>query len=106
VVFSYLDGESFPPGGRFLQPNGTRMAVVDKHYEVFFTLDSGAEVKIGGEPFRVVGIIEAQEGSQAAAANFYIPLADLESLGRLNVDAVNQIYLHSASVGSGRLGVA
>jgi putative ABC transport system permease protein len=82
--------------GRFLQPGDTRMAVVDKHYAAFFSLKPGAEVKIGGEPFQVVGIVEAQEGSQAAAANFYIPLADAQALAHLNTDAVNQIYVRVA----------
>jgi putative ABC transport system permease protein len=82
--------------GRFLQLNDTRKAVVDKHYAAFFGLKPGDEVKIAGEPFQIVGIVEAQEGSQAAAANFYIPLADAQMLAHLNPDAINQIYVRVA----------
>ena len=82
--------------GRFLQLNDTRMAVVDKHYAAFFGLKPDDEVKIGGEPFQIVGIVEAQEGGQAAAANFYIPLADAQMLSHLKTDAINQIYVRVA----------
>jgi len=82
--------------GRFLQPGDTRMAVVDKHYAAFFSLKPGDEVKIAGEPFKIVGIVEAQVGSQAAAANFYIPLADAQILAHLNPDVINQIYVRVA----------
>ena len=82
--------------GRFLQPSDSHMAVVDKHYAAFFSLKPGNEVKIGGESFQIVGIVEAQEGSQAAAANFYIPLANAQVLAHLNPDAINQIYVRVA----------
>jgi len=82
--------------GRFLQPSDIRMAVVDKHYAAFFGLKPGDEVKIAGEPFNIVGIVEAQVGSQAAAANFYIPLADAQMLAHLNPDVINQIYVRVA----------
>ena len=82
--------------GRFLQPSDMRMAVVDKHYAAFFGLKPGDEVKIAGEQFKIVGIVEAQVGSQAAAANFYIPLADAQMLAHLNPDVINQIYVRVA----------
>ena len=82
--------------GRFLQPSDMHMAVVDKHYAAFFGLKPGDEVKIAGEPFKIVGIVEAQVGSQAAAANFYIPLADAQMLAHLNPDVINQIYVRVA----------
>jgi len=72
------------------------MAVVDKHYAAFFDLKPGDEVKIAGEQFEIVGIVEAQVGSQAAAANFYIPLADAQMLAHLNPDVINQIYVRVA----------
>jgi putative ABC transport system permease protein len=53
-------------------------------------------VTIGGKPFHVVGIVEAREGSQAAAANYYIPLADAQALARVGPRAINQIYVRIA----------
>ena len=82
--------------GRFLQSNDSHMAVVDKHYAAFFSLKPGDEVNIGGDVFQIVGVVEAQEGSQAAAANFYISLTDAQALSRLNTDAINQIYVRVA----------
>lgn len=82
--------------GRFLQSDDTRAAVVDKHYAAFFRLKPGDVVDIGGEPFRVVGIVEPKEGSQVAAANLYVPLADAQALAQLNADALNQIYVRVA----------
>ncbi len=86
--------------GRFLQPGDAHRAVVDKHYAAFFSLKPGAPVTIGGEPFQVVGVVEAQEGSQAAAANFYIPLADAQALAHLNPESINQIYVRVAQASS------
>jgi len=82
--------------GRFLQANETHVAVVDKHYAAFFGLKPGDELKIGGEPFQIVGVVEALEGSQAAAANFYIPLTDAQKLLHLKPDEINQIYVRVA----------
>jgi putative ABC transport system permease protein len=79
--------------GRFLQFDDTRVAVVDQHYAAFFHLKPGGAVNIGDEPFRVIGIVQVQEGSQVAAANFYIPLADAQMLAHLTPDAINEIYV-------------
>ena len=79
--------------GRFLQANDTHMAVVDKHFAAFYSLKPGNEITISGEPFQIVGIVEVQEGNQAAAANFYVPLADAQMLAHLSSDAINQIYV-------------
>ena len=86
--------------GRFLQPNERHVAVVDKHYATFFRLKPGDAVPIGGASFQVVGIAEVQEGSQAAAANFYVLLADAQALAGLNTDAINQIYVRVAQASS------
>jgi len=82
--------------GRFLQPGEHGVAVVDRHYAAFFRLKPGDQVAIGGQPFQVVGVVEVQEGSQAAAANFYVPLADAQALAGLKTDAINQIYVQVA----------
>jgi putative ABC transport system permease protein len=82
--------------GRFLQPGERGVAVADRHYAAFFGLTPGDQVTIGGQPFQVVGIVEAQQGSQAAAANFYLPLADAQTLAGLEADTINQIYVQVA----------
>ena len=86
--------------GRFLQPGEHGVAVVDKHYAAFFRLKPGDQVTIGGQPFQVVGIVEVQDGSQAAAANFYVPLADAQTLTGLKPDTINQIYVQIAQASS------
>jgi len=79
--------------GRFLQANDTHMAVMDKHFAAFYSLKPGNEITISGETFQIVGIVEVQEGNQAAAANFYVPLADAQMLAHVSSDAINQIYV-------------
>jgi len=82
--------------GRFLQPGERGVAVVDKHYAAFFRLKPGSQVNIGGQPFQVVGIVEVQDGSQAAAANFYVPLNDAQALAGLKTGIINQMYVQVA----------
>lgn len=82
--------------GRFLTSDETGAVVVDKHFAAFYSLKPGDAVTIGGKPFHVVGIVEAREGSQAAAANYYIPLADAQALARVGPRAINQIYVRIA----------
>lgn len=82
--------------GRFFQPGESDVIVVDRHYAAFFGLESGETVEIGERPFTVIGVIEVPGGSQAAAANFYQPLADAQALAGLDGDQVNQIYARVA----------
>jgi putative ABC transport system permease protein len=79
--------------GRFLEKGESDVAVVDKHYAAFFKLKPGDAVTIGGRSFKLVGVVEAREGSQAAAANYYIPLSDAQALAQLGPDAIDQIYI-------------
>lgn len=85
--------------GRFFQPGETGVIVVDRHYAAFFGLESGEMVEIGGRPFTVIGVIEVPGGNQAAAANFYLPLADAQALAGLGGDQINQIYVRAAQAG-------
>lgn len=82
--------------GRFFQQTETDVIVVDRHYAAFFGLAPGETVEIGERPFTVIGVIEVPGGNQAAAANFYLPLADAQSLAGLADDQINQIYLRVA----------
>ena len=85
--------------GRFFQPDETDVIVVDRHYAAFFTLGPGQTVEIGERPFTVIGVIEVPGGNQAAAANFYLPLADAQSLAGLADDQINQIYVRVEEAG-------
>lgn len=79
--------------GRFFTQNESDVIVVDRHYAAFFSLKPGEMVEVGGRPFTVIGVIEVPGGNQAAAANFYLPLADAQSLAGLTGDQINQIYV-------------
>jgi putative ABC transport system permease protein len=82
--------------GRFLESGESGVAIVDRHFAAFYSLKPGDDVTIGGKSFRVVGVVEAREGNQAAAANFYLALADAQALAGLGLEAVNQIYVRAA----------
>ena len=56
-------------------------------------------VEVGKRPFTIIGIIEVPGGKQAAAANFYLPLADAQSLAGLADDEINQIYVRVDEAG-------
>jgi putative ABC transport system permease protein len=79
--------------GHFFQPGETDVIVIDRHYAAFFSLGPGQTVEIGERPFTVIGVIEVPGGNQAAAANFYLPLADAQSLAGLADNQINQIYV-------------
>jgi ABC-type antimicrobial peptide transport system permease subunit len=79
--------------GRFFKPDERGVAVVDRHYAAFFNLQPGAPIDLGGLAFTVIGIVEVPGGNQAASANFYLPLADAQTLADLSAEQINQIYL-------------
>ncbi len=85
--------------GRFFTADETDVIVVDRHYAAFFGLKPGEEIEVGRRPFTVIGIIEVPGGKQAAAANFYLPLADAQALAGLDGDQINQIYLRVDEAG-------
>jgi len=85
--------------GRFFQQNESDVIVVDRHYAAFFGLQPGETVEVGERPFTVVGVIEVPGGNQAAAANFYLPLSDAQSLAGLSDDEINQIYVRVEEAG-------
>lgn len=85
--------------GRFFQPDESDVIVVDRHYAAFFGLQPGGTVEVGGRPFTVIGVIEAPGRNQAAAANFYLPLADAQSLAGVAKDQINQIYVRVEEAG-------
>jgi putative ABC transport system permease protein len=86
--------------GRFLDAGETEAAVVDRHYAAFFSIKPGDTVHVGTAAFKVVGIVEAREDAQAAAANLYISLADAQSLVGVAPGVINQIYVRVAQASS------
>lgn len=82
--------------GRFFHADERDVIVVDRHYAAFFGLQLGGSVMIGERPFTVIGILEVPGGNQAAAANFYLPLADAQSVAGLADNQINQIYVRVA----------
>jgi len=77
--------------GRF--PGREGEVVLEKHYAKFHQTVLGDAVAIGGRSFTVVGLLEIKEGSQIAAANIYLPLADAQTLLGKGAGSVNTVYL-------------
>ena len=77
--------------GRF--PSREGEVVLEKHYAKFHQTILGDPVAIGGRSFTVVGLLEIKEGSQIAAANIYLPLADAQTLFGKDAGGINTIYL-------------
>ena len=78
--------------GRLLQAGEENVAVADRHFAAFFGLKAGDAVRLGDRDFRVVGIAEQKQSSQAGVANLYIPLAAAEQLAGVPQGVVNQVY--------------
>lgn len=79
--------------GRFFESDERDAALVDRHYAAFFSLKPGDTITLNEREFNLVGVVEVPGGNQAASANFYLPLADAQSLADLPADEINQIYL-------------
>jgi len=79
--------------GRFFELGERGVAVVDRHYAAFFNLQPEMPFEIGGQIFTIIGVVEVPGGNQAASANFYIPLADAQTLAGLPTDQINQVFL-------------
>ncbi len=77
--------------GRFLEKQGE--VILEKHYAKFRAIRLGDTFIISGRSFTVVGLLEIREGSQIAAANIYLPLADAQAVLNGGSTAVNIVYL-------------
>jgi ABC-type antimicrobial peptide transport system permease subunit len=78
--------------GRLLEPGDREAAIADRHFATFFGLKPGDTVRLGDMDFRVVGIAELKQSSQAGVANLYMPLAAAEQLAGVPEGEVNQVY--------------
>lgn len=79
--------------GHPIHPDDQAAAVADLHYAKFYNVKVGSTVTIGNKPFTIVGILETTEGSQAAAANLYIPLKQAQALAGTDKDTINEIHV-------------
>jgi ABC-type antimicrobial peptide transport system permease subunit len=77
--------------GRF--PEKPDEIALEKHFAKFHKITSGSTFLIGGKPFKVVGLIDIEEGAQVTAANIYMPLGSARMLLGRESDALNVIYL-------------
>jgi putative ABC transport system permease protein len=77
--------------GRFSARTGE--VVLEKHYAKFHHAQLGDLIVIGDRSFTVVGLLEIKEGSQIAAANLYLTLADAQALLGKGIGSVNTVYL-------------
>jgi len=57
-------------------PEKAGEALVEKHYAKFNHLALGSVLDLGGKPFTLVGLVEIKQGTQVAAANYYLRLED------------------------------
>jgi putative ABC transport system permease protein len=77
--------------GRFPEKDGE--VVLEKHFAKFRQTPLGGAIKINGQPFTVVGLLEIKEGSQIASANIYLSLVDAQKLLGAESNGTNVVYL-------------
>ena len=68
-------------------------AVMEKHFAKFRGVRLGDALEIGGNSFKIVGLLEIREGAQVAAANIYLRLSDAQSLLTDATAPLNVAYL-------------
>ena len=78
--------------GRLLQTGDADVVVADRHFAALFSMKPGDTVRLGDTEYRVVGVAEQKEGSQAGVANLYVPLRTAEMLAGVPEGEVNQVY--------------
>jgi len=78
--------------GRLLRAGDSDVVVADRHFAALFGIKPGDTVRMGDRDFRVVGVAEQKQSSQAGVANLYAPLSAAESLAGVPEGEVNQVY--------------
>jgi putative ABC transport system permease protein len=78
--------------GRLLKQGDADVVVADRHFAALFSIKPGDTVKMGNREYRVVGVAEQKESSQAGVANLYVPLRTAETLAGVPEGEVNQVY--------------
>jgi len=77
--------------GSFMSATQSGTVVLESHYAKFNRKTVGDTVDLGGESFRVTGIVKVIEGSQVFSSNMIVNLPDAERISHIN--GTNQIYL-------------
>ncbi len=78
--------------GRLLQAGDSDVVVADRHFAALFGIKPDDKVRLGDRDYRVVGIAEQKQSSQAGVANLYVPLRTAEELASVPEGEVNQVY--------------
>lgn len=78
--------------GRLLHPGDGDVVVADRHFAALFGITPGDTVRLGDRDYRVAGVAEQKQGSQAGVANLYVPLRAAEALAGVPEGEVNQVY--------------
>jgi len=100
--------DTFGPGrlrasltaGRFVEVGDHGAAVADSTYAQQSGLTLGSVVKLGGQPFTIVGLADTTRAGQLANANLYIPLTDARALANAapQVRSVDDIRADDANL--------
>ena len=72
---------------------GKYEALVERHYGAFYSLKPGKSINIGSTSFKISGIVDIQQGSQIASANFYLDINEARRLVNMKDGYVNQLFL-------------
>ena len=78
--------------GRLLQAGDGDVVVADRHFAALFSIKPGDTLRLGERDYRVVGVAEQKQSSQAGVANLYVPLPNAEALAGVPETEVNQVY--------------
>ena len=72
---------------------GKYEALVERHYGAFYGLKPGKIINIGSTTFTIRGIVDIQQGSQIASANFFLDINEARRLVKMEEGHVNQLFL-------------
>jgi lipoprotein-releasing system permease protein len=86
--------------GRFLKTGDTGKAMADLTWSVTHKVKSGHILKIGGQDFEIIGIVDSSQISQIATAQLYIPLDDAKAIasGSASINAVHHFDQDDANL--------
>lgn len=86
--------------GRYLEEGEHGVSLVDASYANQNALSLGDTVRIVGNDFEIVGIVDTSRTGQIANANLYLPLADAQSMAAVapNVLAVHDMRPDDANL--------
>jgi putative ABC transport system permease protein len=78
--------------GRLIQAGDGDVVVADRHFAALFSIKAGDTIRLGDKDYRVVGVAEQKQSSQAGVANLYVLLPNAEALAGVPSGEVNQVY--------------